>query len=50
MTRTLKAAGVGHNEALEVAPAILEEIELFDVLGRPMTLEEVRGLLRAAYG
>jgi alcohol dehydrogenase len=46
--RTLSEVGVGHNELPRIAEAVREEIELFDVLGRPVTSEEVRALLDAA--
>jgi alcohol dehydrogenase len=46
--RRLSEVGVGHNELPRIAQAVREEIELFDVLGRPVTLEEVRALLDAA--
>ena len=46
--RTLSEVGVGHNELPRVAEAVREEIELFEVLGRPVALEEVRALLEAA--
>jgi alcohol dehydrogenase class IV len=46
--RTLSDVGVGHNELPRIAEAVREEIELFDVLGRPVALEEVRALLDAA--
>ena len=47
--RTLQAAGVGHNQVMQVAEAIRREIDLFDVLGRPIAAEEVAGLLQAAW-
>ena len=47
--RTLKAVGVGHNEIRAVAEAVRHEIELFGVIGRPVTLEEVASLLDAAW-
>jgi alcohol dehydrogenase len=47
--RTLRAVGVSHNELPRIAEAVREEIDLFDVLGRPIRLEEVTGLLDAAW-
>jgi alcohol dehydrogenase len=46
--RTLSEVGVSHNELPRIAEAVRDEIELFDVLGRPVALEEVRALLGAA--
>jgi len=46
--RTLADVGVSHNELPQIAEAVRHEIELFDVLGRPVALEEVRALLEAA--
>jgi len=46
--RTLSEVSVGDNELSRIAEAVREEIELFDVLGRPVALEEVRALLEAA--
>jgi len=46
--RTLAEVGVSHNELPQIAEAVREEIELFDVLGRPVALDEVRALLEAA--
>jgi alcohol dehydrogenase len=46
--RTLSEVGVSHNQLPAVAEAVREEIELFDVLGRPVQLDEVRALLEAA--
>ncbi len=46
--RTLSEVGVSHNELPAIAEAVLREIELFDVLGRPVGLDEVRALLEAA--
>ena len=46
--RTLGEVGVSDNEIPAIAEAVREEIELFDVLGRPVGLDEVRALLRAA--
>ena len=46
--RTLGEVGVSDNEIPAIAEAVREEIELFDVLGRPVELEEVRALLEAA--
>ena len=46
--RTLSEVGVSHNELPQIAEAVRHEIELFDVLGRPVALEEVRALLEAA--
>ena len=46
--RTLGEVGVSDNEIPAIAEAVREEIELFDVLGRPVELEEVRALLQAA--
>ncbi len=48
--RTLKAVGVGHNDVGRIAPAVREEIEHFEVIGRPISLQEVSDLLFAAYG
>ncbi len=45
----LQAVGVGHNELPRIAEAVREEIDLFEVLGRPIRLEEVTGLLDAAW-
>ena len=47
--RRLRDAGVGHNQARLVAGAAQHEIEMFGVVGRPVTLEEVTDLLEAAY-
>ena len=47
--RTLQTVGVSHNQLPKIAEAVHKEIELFDVLGRPMRLEEVTGLLEAAW-
>jgi alcohol dehydrogenase len=47
--RTLQAVGVSHNQLPAIAEAVRHEIELFGVIGRPMRLEEVQGLLDAAY-
>jgi alcohol dehydrogenase class IV len=47
--RSLKAVGVSHNELPKIAEAVHHEIELFGVIGRPMRLDEVQGLLEAAY-
>ena len=47
--RTLKAAGVGHNELRLIAEAVRHEIERFEVVERPVTLGDVMGLLEAAY-
>ena len=44
----LRDVGVGHNEATRIAEAVHAEIELFGVIGRPMTLDEVTALLDAA--
>ena len=46
---TLEAAGVGHNQVIEIAEAIRREIDLFDVLGRPIAADEVAALLAAAW-
>ena len=46
--RTLSEVGVGDNELQRIADAVREEIELFDVLGRPVDPDEVRALLDAA--
>ena len=46
--QTLSEVGVSHNEIPHIAEAVREEIELFDVLGRPVDLDEVRALLDAA--
>ena len=46
--RTLSEVGVSHNEIPAIAEAVREEIDLFDVLGRPVELQEVRALLEAA--
>lgn len=46
---TLKAAGVGHNELRAVAEAVQHEMARFDVVGRPVTLDDVAALLEAAY-
>jgi alcohol dehydrogenase len=47
--RTLRAAGVGHNELRAVAEAVQHEIARFEVVDRPVTLDEVAALLEAAY-
>jgi len=47
--RTLKAAGVRHNELRAVAEAVEHEIARFEVVDRPVTLDEVTALLEAAY-
>jgi len=47
--RTLKAAGVGHNELRTVAKAVRHEIERFEVVERAVTLDDVMRLLEAAY-
>ena len=46
--RTLGEVGVSDNQIPAIAEAVREEIELFDVLGRPVALDEVRALLKAA--
>ncbi len=46
--RTLGEVGVSDNQIPAIAEAVREEIELFDVLGRPVGLDEVRALLEAA--
>ena len=46
--RTLSEVGVSDNQIPVIAEAVREEIELFDVLGRPVGLDEVRALLDAA--
>lgn len=46
--KTLSEVGVGHNELPRIAEAVRDEIELFDVLGRPVALDQVRALLDAA--
>ena len=46
--RTLSEVGVSDNQIPAIAAAVREEIELFDVLGRPVGLDEVRALLKAA--
>ena len=47
--RRLSEVGVRPGELFRVAKAIRHEIERFDVLGRPVTLEEVTRLLEASY-
>jgi maleylacetate reductase len=47
--RSLREAGVPREEMRSVAGAIHEEIEQFGTVGRPLTREEVLGLLEAAY-
>lgn len=47
--RAWREVGVGHNELRRVAQAVHEEIELFGVVGRPMSLEEVTALLEAGW-
>ncbi len=46
--RRLSDVGVSDNEIPAIAEAVREEIELFGVLGRPVGLDEIRELLRAA--
>jgi maleylacetate reductase len=46
---TLSAVGISHNELPVVAEAVRHEIERFQVVERTVTLEEVIGLLEAAY-
>jgi alcohol dehydrogenase len=46
---SLREAGVPREELLGVAEAIHEEIEQFGTVGRPLTRDEVAGLLEAAY-
>jgi alcohol dehydrogenase len=49
LTRSLREAGVPHEEMPRVAAAIHEEVEQFGTIGRPLSREEVVGLLEAAY-
>lgn len=47
--RTLKAAGVPHNEIGEIVEPIAHELEKMGVTDRPLTHQEIMGLLEAAY-
>ena len=47
--RTLQAAGVPHKEIGEIVDPITHELEKMGVTDRPLTREEVRGLLEASY-
>jgi alcohol dehydrogenase len=49
VAHTLKAAGVPHNRMREVAKAVHEEIALFGVTDRPITLNEVTAVIDAAW-
>jgi alcohol dehydrogenase len=42
---SLRKFGVTKSKALRLAPAILEELTLFDAMRRVVTLQEIRGLL-----
>jgi alcohol dehydrogenase class IV len=46
----LRELGVERARLDEIAEAVREELETFDALERAITVEEVRGLLREAYG
>jgi maleylacetate reductase len=46
---TLKDAGVPHNEIHQIAATVLDEVERSKVVDRPVTREEIVGLLEAAY-
>ena len=47
--RTLKAAGVPHGELGQIVDPITHELEKMGVTDRPLTREEVLGLLEASY-
>ncbi len=47
---TLSALGVAREHLYDIAEAVREELEGFDALDRSLTPEEVRALLRSAYG
>jgi len=47
---TLKAAGVPREEIHQIAGTVLEEVERAKVVDRPVTREEIVGLLESAYG
>jgi alcohol dehydrogenase class IV len=46
---TLKDAGVPHGEIHQIAATVLDEVERAKVVDRPVTREEIVGLLEAAY-
>jgi alcohol dehydrogenase class IV len=46
---TLKDAGVPHGEIHQIAATVLDEVERSKVVDRPVTREEIVGLLEAAY-
>ncbi len=46
---TLKAAGVPRAEIGQIVPTVLRELEKSGVVDRPVTEQDVRGLLEAAY-
>ncbi len=47
--RSLRDAGVPRDDVCRVAAAIHEEVEQFGTIGRPLSLDEIVGLLEAAY-
>jgi alcohol dehydrogenase class IV len=46
---SLKAAGVPRGEISEIVPTVLHELEKSGVVDRPLTSQEVTGLLEASY-
>jgi alcohol dehydrogenase len=46
---TLRDAGVPHGEIHQIAATVLDEVERSKVVDRPVTREEIVGLLEAAY-
>lgn len=46
---SLKDAGVPHNEITQIAGTVLDEVERSKVVDRPVTREEIVGLLESAY-
>jgi alcohol dehydrogenase len=47
--RTLKEAGVSHNELSMICEAVRHEIARFEIAARPITADDVMGLIEAAY-
>jgi alcohol dehydrogenase class IV len=46
---TLKDAGVPRNQIHQIAATVLDEVERSKVVDRPVTREDIVGLLEAAY-
>ena len=47
--RSLKDAGVPHNDIDQIAAPVLDEVERSKVVDRPVTREDIVSLLEAAY-